>query len=149
MISLTNVHTISSILKVNRGFRDLIRLSLRVQHKLDLYATGLVPNWATGVTIADSIKALEEYRSRWDCFYLDGHKTTVRLPPGPSKEFTAGGVYGVATEHQILLFTLPSNLRAIQPKSQTISLDFKVVGFAFHPQADVVVVAGQTDRDIM
>ena len=146
MIHLSDVHTISSRLKVNRGFRDLIRGSVRIQHKLDLYATGLVPNWATGVTVADSVKALGEYRSNWDNCEIDYDQPEMEIPSG-RLEFgarSAGGVYGMVIMQEILLVTLPSNSRAIQSRKQTISLDFRVMGFAFHPQADVIVVAGQT-----
>ena len=147
MIHLSDVHTISSRLKVNRGFRDLIRGSVRIQHKLDLYATGLVPNWATGVTVADSIKALEEYRSNWDNYEIDYNQPEMEIPSGHRPELgtvSVGGVYGVAMKQEILLVTLPSNSRAIQSRKQTISLDFTATGFAFHPQADVIVVAEQT-----
>lgn len=136
------MQTILILLKVNRGFHDFIRRSSRIQHELDLYATGLKPNWAAGVTIADSIKALGQYRSRWENFDIEAHQTTARIPDG-EREATAGGVYGIAMEREIQLFTLPSNSRGIQPTKQRIPLDFEVVGFAFHPQADVIVIAEQ------
>lgn len=141
------MHTISSLLKVNRSFCDLIRCSLRIQHRLDLCAAGLEPNWAAGTTVADSIKALAEYRSGWDDLNFDEYQTTARIPPS-EREATAGGVYGVVIAHEIQFFTLPSNSRAIQPKKQTISLGFNAVGFAFHPQADVVAVAEKIGRTV-
>jgi len=145
MIYMSDLHMISSLLKINRGFRDLIRCSPRIQHKLGLYASGLEPNLAAGVTVADSIKALEEYRSKWDKPSIEDQQTAVRIPIREfERDGTAGGVYGLATKHEILFFTLPSNSRTIQSRKQTISFDFRVTGFAFHPQADVVVVAGQT-----
>ena len=59
MIYLSDLCMISSLLKINRGFRDLVRCSRDlIQHKLGLYAAGLEPNLAAGVTVADSIKAL-------------------------------------------------------------------------------------------
>jgi len=148
MMYLSNVHTISSLLKVNRGFRDLIRRSLRIQHKVDLYVTGLVPNLATGVTTVDSIKALGEYQSKWDKFDVDEEQILMRVPEGEHTwgAATAGGVHAVAMKHEIVFFTLPSNSRGIQSRKQTIPLDFRVTGFAFYPQADVVAVVGQTDR---
>ena len=129
--------------KVTRGFRDSVRHSPLIQHELDLYATGLEPNRATVVTVADSIKALGEYRSRWKDFNIDPEhlELTARISSS-DREATAGGVYGVATEREIQFFTLPSSLRGIQPKRQSVSLDFNIFNFAFHPHADVVVVAG-------
>ena len=148
MIHVSNVHAISSLSKVNRGLRDLIRRSLRIQHKIDLYAAGLVPNWATGVTTVDSIKALREYQSKWDKFDVDEEQILMKVPEDEREweAATVGGVHAVAVKHEIVFFTLPSNSRGIQSRKQTIPLDFMVTGFAFYPQADVVVVAGQTDR---
>jgi len=69
MIHLSDVHTISSPLKLNRSFPELIR-SPRIQHRLDLYAAGLERNLATGVAVADCIKALEEYHPKWEKLML-------------------------------------------------------------------------------
>ena len=142
--TLSDVHTISSPLKINRGFRDLIR-SPRIPHRLHSYAARLERNLAAGVTVADSIKALEEYHSKQGKFTSEEEQMTVRIPVREfERDETAGGVYGLATKHDILFFTLPLNSRTIQSRGQTVSLDFRVTGFAFYPQADVVVVAGQT-----
>jgi hypothetical protein len=90
------------------------------QHELDLCATGLGPNWATGVTVADSVGALGEYHSRWGNVEIDKYKITVSLP-SCDRETTAGGVYGVAADEETQLFTLPLNPRATQPKTWKIS----------------------------
>ena len=144
---VSDIHTISTVFgKVTRGFRDLVIHSPQIQHKLDLYAAGLEPNWTTGFTLTDSIKALGEHRSRWKDFNVDSEQQMTARISNSEQEATAGGVYGVVTGFEIQFFTLASNPRGIQPKEQKISLDFKVVGFAFHPHADVVVVAGCTGR---
>ena len=66
MIYLSDLCTISSLLKINCGFHDLVRCSPRNQHKLGLHAAGLEPNFVAGVTVADGIKTLEEYHPKWD-----------------------------------------------------------------------------------
>lgn len=142
---IRNARDIEHLNKVTSGFRDFVRRSPRIQHKLDLYAAGLEPNRATGVTVADSIRAFADYRSRWKDFNINEYQTMEGMSD-IDREATAGGVYGVANEHEIQFLTLPSNPRAIQLTEQRISLDFEVVGFAFHPHADVVVVTEHVDR---
>jgi hypothetical protein len=103
----------------------------------------LAPNWAAGVAVADSIKALEEYRSRWANINIDKDQTATHTL-GSGQGATVGGVYGVAMEDELQIFTLRSNPRGTQPTRRTVSVDPSFRNFAFHPQADVVVVAGQT-----
>ena len=142
---VSDIHTISTTFgKVTRGFRDLVRHSPRIQHKLDLCVSGLEPNWTIDVTVVDSVKALGEYRSRWRDFNVNSERQMSARISNSEQEAAAGGVYGVVTGFEIQFFTLASDPRGIQPKKQKISLDFKVVGFAFHPNADVFVVAGCT-----
>jgi len=55
-------------------------------HKLGLCGTGLGPNLAAGVTVANSIEVLGEYRSRWENFKdIDEHQATVRVPNSERK----------------------------------------------------------------
>ena len=122
---------------MTRGFHNFIRGSPRIQHKLDLWAVGLEPNWSTSLTLVDRVKALEEYRTRWKSADLDKFQTTMR-------SFTSvavGGVFGIPLNDEIQFYTLPSSLRAIEPTSHKIRFGSGVAGFAFHPQEDVVVVA--------
>ena len=123
---------------MNRGFGDLIRRSSRIQHKIDLYETGLEPNWSANFTLVDRVKALKEYHSKWEKIDIDKYQTT---PTTAKADITSGGVYGFFMGDEIRLSTLPSSLRAIEPKRQKIPFDSKVASFAVHPQADVIVVA--------
>ena len=139
-IDSTKVHT----KQVNRGFYDLIHRSPRIQHKLDLSAAGLAPNWSTDFTLADRVKALKEYRSRWDNVDIDKYDITTGERPIGSKT-TVGGVYSIHTNNEIKFFSLSSSLRAIGPKIHKVPIDPGVVGFAFNPHADVIVVAVPID----
>jgi len=106
-------------LKINRSFRDLIR-SPRIPRRLDPYAARLEYNLAASVTVADGTKALEEYHSKWEKFTSEEQQMTVRIPVREfERDETAGAVYGLATKHEILFFTLPSNSRTIQSRKQT------------------------------
>ena len=130
--------------QVNRGFHDLIQRSPQIQHKLDLSAAGLEPNWSTDFTLADRVTALEEYRSRWESINIDKHYITIRLRAvGP--RITVGGVYSIPTEGGVEFCTLSSSFRAIEPKAHKIPIDPKAVDFAFSPHADVIVVAVPID----
>ena len=132
----TKVH----IKQVDRGLHDLIHHSPQIQHKLELSAAGLEPNWRTCFTLVDRIKALEEYRSRWENLTIDRYQTAVR-PLAISSKTPVGGVYAIPTDNGIKFCTLPSSFRAIEPKIHKISLDPGVIAFAFDPHADVIVVA--------
>ena len=135
-IGFTKVHT----KQANRGFHDLIHRSPQIQHKLDLSAAGLEPNWSTDFTLADRVKALEKYRSRWDNIDIDKYG----IPTGPrpvGSKTTVGGVYSIHTNDEIKFFSLSSSLRSIGPKIHKVPVDPGAVGFAFNPHADVIVVA--------
>ena len=62
-------------------------------------------------------------------------------PPTLGSRTAVAGVYGIPAENEIKFCTLPSSLRAIEPKSHTIQFGPGAVGFAFNPHADVIVVA--------
>ena len=99
------------------------------------------PDWnLTGPLISRSWigSTLKEYRSKWEKIDIDKYQMT---PTTAKAEITSGGVDGVSMEDEIRLFTLPSSLRAIEPKRQNIPFDSRVASFAVHPQADVIVVA--------
>ena len=52
--------------KVNCTFRDAIRTSPLLQHKIDLYAAGLEYNLATEFSLTDSRNAFAQYCSNLD-----------------------------------------------------------------------------------
>ena len=131
----TKVH----IKQVDRVFHDLIHRSPQIQHTLELSAAGLEPNWRTGFTLVDRVKALEEYRSRWENLTIDRYQTvlspTTMLPKAP-----VCGVYAIPMDGGIKFCTLPSSFRAIEPETHKIPLNPGVITFAFDPHADVIVV---------
>ena len=136
---------LSSLVQVSRGFDKSIRDSYRICHKLDLCETGLEPNLSADFATVDSAKALKEYRSRWENVTIDKYQTIVRALSTGTK-LTVGGVFGIPTGDEIQFITLPSSFRTIEPKGYKIPFGSKVAGFAFNPQADVVVVAVPAGR---
>ena len=111
-IAFQRVHTPTTphLQQVKHGFDDLIRRSLRIQLKLDLAATGLESDWSTSFTLVDRVKALEEYRSRWQNVDIDRYQIeTVRSQTVESKT-VVGGVYGILTDDGVIRFcTLSSS----------------------------------------
>ena len=142
-IGIQRVHTPTTphLQQVKRGFYDLVRRSPWIQHRLDLAAVGLEPNWSTDFTLVERVKALEGYRSRWRSLDIDRYQTILGERVFISTH-VVGGVYGILTEDEIMFFTLPSGPRAVEPRSHKIPTGPGIMlGYAFNPQADVVVVA--------
>lgn len=127
------------IKQLNRVFHDLVHNSPQIQHKLDLFAAGLEPNWSTGFTLADRVKSLEEYHSRWEDIDIDMYQTAVKPPSVGSQTIVGGICASIPKGDEIKFCTLPSSFRAIVSKSHTIPFDPEVIDFAFNPQADVIV----------
>ena len=123
-------------LQVNRSFRDAVLASPLIQHKIDLYATGLEYNAAAGISLADSREALLRYRSGLDSL-RPVEERTVNL----QRRFqcgASGGAYVIVND-SIRLFTLGSASRGIPPKEWEIPLPFTYPsGYGFYPGANVI-----------
>jgi len=129
--------------QVSRGFRDAIKKSPWIKHRINLYGMGLEDNPESSLSLADKRRALEEYRAKWDNF-----NPVRKWEPGAG---SAGcqwasvlGVYGVVAHSKefIEFFTLESISQGVPRKEWKIPLpEFNLYsGFAINPRSDVVVV---------
>lgn len=125
-------------LQVNRAFRDVIGASALTQHKIDLFSVGLEYNVAAGVSLADSKKALLQYRSSLDSLHPSEKRVVVGLQPSEDILKTAGGVAAVIGD-SVHLFALGSPSRGIPYKEWRIPLPADGRGeWCFCPGADVI-----------
>jgi hypothetical protein len=123
-------------LQVNRVFQGATLISPLIQHKIDLFSAGLEYNATVGVDLADSRKALLQYRSSLDSLRPTDKRVVDDLPFSHIE--ATGGVYA-AVGDSVLLFTLGSTSRGIPYKEWEIPLpvdSFKEWGF--YPGADVI-----------
>jgi len=125
-------------LQVNRAFHDATLFSPLIQHKIDLYSTGLEYNAAAGVSLADSRKALLQYRASLDSLCPSEKWTVKDIATTAVFCRSAGDVYAIL-EDSVRLFTLGSPSRGIPFKEWRIPLPVYGVGdYCFHPGADVI-----------
>ena len=127
-------------LQVNRVFRDIVTSPL-IQHRIDLFAAGLECNAEAGINLADSQKALLQYRSGLDSLRPIEVKAVSNLEPDDLDENymrAAGGVYAIVKD-PVRLFTLGFVSRGIPQKEWEIPLPVaNPAGYSFYPDANVI-----------
>ena len=127
-------------LQVNRVFRDIVTSPL-IQHRIDLFAAGLECNAEAGISLADSQKALLQYRAGLDSLRPIEVKAVSNLEQEDLDEnYTraAGGVYAIIKD-PVRLFTLGSVSRGIPQKEWEIPLPVaNPAGYGFYPGANVI-----------
>jgi len=127
-------------LQVNRIFCDVILASPLIQHKIDLFATGLEYNVAAGAGLSESRRAFHQYCSSLGSLRPVEEKAVddLRIPENYNDSKAAGGVYAIMKE-SIQLFTLGSASRGIPHKMWEIPLPcIEVEVYHFYPGADVI-----------
>lgn len=126
--------------QVNRNFRDATLASPLLQHKIDLFSTGLEYNAAAGVSLDDSRKALLRYCSSLDSLRPVEEKMMDRKwPEYVELEKPVGGVYPIVNGSSIRLFTMGSASRGIPHKEWEIPLPVvDLACYGFYPGADVI-----------
>ena len=126
------------LLQVNRIFRDVVHASPLIQHKIDLFGAGLEYNAAAGVSLADSKKALLQYRSSLESL-RPIEKRTAETEYGIKR--ISDGICAVAPPGKpIRLFTLGSASRGIPHKEwQTPLALTNPRDYDFCLDADVIV----------
>jgi len=133
-------------LQVNRALRDVILASPLTRHKIDLLAAGLEYNAAAGISLAESKKAFDSYRSNLDSLQPTEERTVKELELATMVDAdplrTAGGVCA-ALQRSLRLFAPGPGSRGIPYKEWEIPLpDIKLDAFGFYPSADVIAFAG-------
>lgn len=123
-------------LQVNCVFRDAVLASPLIQHKIDLFATGLEYNAAAGVSLADSKKSLLRYHSSLETL-RPIEERVMNLEP--RFERASGGTYAIAFVSSVRVFTLGSASRGIPHKEWEITPPVTHIwGYCFYPGADVI-----------
>jgi hypothetical protein len=108
-----------------------------IQHRIDLFVAGLEYDAGAGISLADSREAFVQYHSNLNPLcpieveslqgdYLDSEKA-------------AGGVYAIAKDDSVRLFTLSSASRGIPLKEWNVPYPVaEPEDYCFHPDADVI-----------
>ena len=131
-------------LQVNRIFHDTVVTSPLIQHKIDLFSAGFKYNAETRVSLADSQKALLQYRSSMDSLHPIEDKMVECLQTSHT-DFTtsASGIHVIVKNDLVQLFTLGSALRGIPHKEWEIPLlDADPGDYDFDSSADVITFIG-------
>ena len=83
--------------QVNRAFHDVILASPLIQHKIDLFTTGLEYNAASGTDLAESRQALHQYRRNLNalCPVEEITVENIRIPDDDDDLQAVGGVYAI------------------------------------------------------
>ena len=127
--------------QVNRFLRNLILASPLLQHRTELFAFGFVHNPAAGIDLAESQRALLQYRSNLHSLRPVEERAVGNLRPedvGERYTKIAGGVYAIVKE-SARLFTLASASRRIPHKEWEIPLPVvNLAGYSFYPGVDVI-----------
>lgn len=122
---------------MNRTFRDVIVTSPLVQHKIDLFASGLEYNPGTNTSLADSRKALAQYRSNLDSLCPIEERMVEGLherDANPAR--MAGGICAIVRDGSVRLFTPGPASRGIPHKEWKIPVI--PLDYCFYPCADVI-----------
>ena len=130
-------------LQVNRIFRDVIKSSPLIQHKLHLHSLGLEHNPAAGIEQPESRKALFRYIDRYHQLDRLEERTVsnIQIPEDVDSTYSAGGVYGIMND-SVRLFRLGSVSRGIPLKEWEIPRpQVAIEYYGFYPGADVIAFA--------
>jgi hypothetical protein len=132
----------SRYFQVNRVFRDAVRASPLIKHKIELFAAGLEYNAAAGINLPESREAFRERASNLGLLFAI--EETV-VPLEVQLDFvniskTAGGVHAVYTgSGPVRLFSLGSASRGIPCKQWQIPSPVEnCVGHCIYPPADLI-----------
>ena len=127
-------------MQVNRTFNDAALASPLIRHKIDLFAAGFEYNAASGISLADSRKALLQYHSNLNTLRPTEERVLDDLQPDDDNYATVvGGVYAIVLRDSVRLFNLGSAWRGISRKEWEIPLPVdNLVGYGFYPAADVI-----------
>ena len=131
-------------MQVNRIFHDTVVTSPLIQHKIDLFSAGFEYNAGTQVSLADSQKALLQYRSSMDSLHPIKDKMVECLQTSHTDFATsASGVHVIVKNDLARLFTLGSASRGIPHKEWEIPLpDADPGDYDFDSSADVITFIG-------
>ena len=132
-------------MQVNSTFRDFVVTSPLAQHRIELFAAGLEYNTGAGISLADSRKALSQYRSNLDSLCLTEEREVENLRRdrlGSPK--IAGGVCAIMKDDSVSLFSLGSASRGIPYGEWEVPLPpIEPRDYDFYPGIDVIAfVAG-------
>ena len=145
----SSIFWMSSPCQVARDIHHFIQGSPYIQHRIDLFAAGLVDNPASNFTLADKRRAFEEYRMKWDTFNpvkkLEREVDNLYF----NHQASGSGTYCfVAGSQKFIEFvTLESVSRGIPRKEWKLPHpEFRLSGFAINPHADVLVIVEKNAR---
>ena len=112
-----------------------------IQHKIDLFATGLEYNAAAGIDLTESRKALLQYNSSLGSLHPVEERVVGEVHVGNDYRFqTAGGVHAVFVNESVRLFSLGSASRGIPYKEWEIPSPINYsTGYHIYPAADLIV----------
>jgi hypothetical protein len=132
-------------LQVNRTSHNVVVASTLIQHKIDLYATGMEWNASAGVNVAASQNALRQYRSGLDSLRPIEEEMVTKIQVDHGDNIKAvGGVFAIASNGPVWLFTLGSVSRGIPQRKWKIPVPIACpVDFTFYPGADVIAFVEQ------
>ena len=130
--------------QVNRKFREVIKGSPLIRHRIDLFSTGLEYNAEAGVSLDDSRQALLRYRSNLDSFCPTEKRTVGGMTwdscrTGSKK--IVEGICAIVWGGSTRLLSLGSPSPGMSHKDWTIpvpSHDLWNSFYCFCPRADVI-----------
>lgn len=108
---------------------------------MDLFATGFEYNPGSGIDLANSRKALLQYRSNLDTLHpMEEQLLDSPRPVNDKGAMAVGGVYAITIRNNsVQLFNLGSISRGIPPKRWEIPVPVgNLKGYSFYPVADVI-----------
>ena len=115
-----------------------------IQHKIELYATGLEYNAAAGISLTDSQNALYRYRFNLQSLRPVEKRTVNVLRSGNVGDAkSVGGIHAVIKD-SVRLFALGSASRGIPHREWEIPLPVTdPAAFCLHPGGDVIAFLEQ------
>lgn len=123
--------------RVSRVFHDIVLASPLLQHKIELYGAGFVYNAASGISVADSRRALLQYLENSRKFTTMIRKK-IMVHPAEGKGKIEGGVYATIQD-SVKLLSFGSISRRIPVDEWEIPLPIvDPTNFCFYPVADVI-----------
>ena len=132
-------------LQVNRAFRDAILASPLIQHKIELFATGLEHNDEAGIDLAESRKAFLQYNSSLGSLQPVEERMAGEVQVDADyRSRTAGGVHAVFMNQSVRLFSLGSASRGIPYKEWEIPSPIDdPTGYHIYPATDLIAFVGR------
>ncbi|TFK72775.1 hypothetical protein BDN72DRAFT_835875 [Pluteus cervinus] len=139
-----DISTLLRCTQICRQLRLLIKKSVALQYKIELYACNMVDGPPSNVVKAARLRMLHAHQRAWRRIEWSGRSSIPLSEPEVSTESAwefLGGVLGLAAGQRLRFIQVPSALRGIEEKHWVIeNIGFRIKDFGMDPAQDLLSI---------